>query len=346
MPRIENISLRDTRKKKERAPQAKFEPKEYRLWNIETPDASPIPNRNSDKINSSAFDEDIQEGEKIYKIDPRKICLSPSKTDRENENERSEDYIQELAQSMEENSQIQPCVVKPTKIPGYEYELTIGECRWRAAKVKNLMLDVVIRETNKQTSFAQQIQENTQRKNLSDYALGMFCARGIENRLVTQKDLHSILKVSEVEVTRLLSFSKIPQEIIDAINDMRLVSSRTSSEIRALTKKGPEYIEAIIMLAPKIRAGKLGDTTLRREVMKIINKEGSNKTPDDFTTEIRTASGRHLFTWRKDSNGNPSISFPKDIREQITNEKDRIETFLRDKIEEILLEKKHLVKKQ
>ena len=59
----------------------------------------------------------------------------------------------------------------------------------------------------------------------------------------------------------------------------------------------------------------MGHSKLREKVESIINKE---ERPETDTSKVLSNSGRHIFTWRKDNNRNPSIHFPKDIIELIT----------------------------
>ncbi len=277
--------------------------------------------------------ENVDESEKILKIDPHRICLSPNKKDRR-ENELGD--LEELANTMKIGGQIQPCIVEVSeKDNDYDYVLIIGERRWRAAKLAGIKLDVVVRNTTKTKSFEQQIRENLQRQNLSNYALGMFCAEAIEDKRITRKELPELLSTTDVEVIRLLSFAAIPPEIVNAIGDMRLVSSRTAAEIRALAKKGDEYIAALIQLAPKIETGKLGERLLKREVQKIIHDVPT----ENSSIEVKSITGQHLFSWRKDSNNNDSISFPKDVRARI--DKEKIQNVLKEEIEKMLLENKN-----
>ncbi len=88
---------------------------------------------------------------------------------------------------------------------------------------------------------------------------------------------------------------------------------------------------AIIKLASLLRSGKLGANNLLREVEAILNQDIE---PLNKAQEVRNLTGRHLFTWRRDSNGNISITFPKDIRDRI--DRDRLEQHLIDEIEKQL----------
>lgn len=237
--------------------------------------------------------------------------------------------IEALSKDLEENGQAQPCIVRTSiNDPEYTYELIVGERRWRAAKLRKLPLKIIIEEINDQQAAIYQIAENSNRKDLSDYAKGMNYFRLIEAGVISQKELEKTLAKNKIEISRLLSFGNIPSTIWDAIGDATKISSRTASEIRAIIKKSDRHFSAIIQLASRLGTGRLGATSLAKEVEKIIS--GDNEV-SNTTTEIRTSSGRHLFTWRKDSNSNLSISFPKDIRGHL--DKSLLENAIKHEIE-------------
>lgn len=265
----------------------------------------------------------------IFSVNPQKI----KNWDLHDRPENELGDIEALAEDMSKNGQAQPCIVRRClNSEDFEYELIVGERRWRAAKLRNLMLKIVIEEIDDQQAAIYQIAENNNRKDLSDYAKGMNYYNLIESGIITQKDLEKALSKNKVEVSRLLSFGKIPKEIWNAIGDTAKISSRTASEIRAIIKKSDLHFSAIIQLAPRLKTGKLGANTLSNEVERIVQGEFSHS---GGITEIRTMSGRHIFSWRKDNNDNFSISFPKDIREQLDRE--ALKTVMKNEIERQLL---------
>lgn len=232
-----------------------------------------------------------------------------------------------LAQSMK-IKQIQPCVVRSVNNSKYDYEVIAGERRWRAAKIANIKLWVVV-ENNLSTADALlcQAMEND-KKTLSDYAIGMHYARLLDKQILKQKDLkrfgHTVL-----EINRFLAFSQIPLAIHDAVENWSLVSARTAAEIRSISNKGQKYINALIEIAPKIKTGNMGEKRIKQAIKKLVES-------DDYqqkikAEEVKSISGRHLFTWRRDSNSNISISFPKDIRRMI--DKAKVEQDLKTAIE-------------
>lgn len=238
--------------------------------------------------------------------------------------------IEELANSMVTIGQKQPCIVRLYHGSDFKYELIIGERRWRAAKLRNIDLKVIIENLNDHDAALCQVIENERREDLCDYSKGMNYAQLIGQNIVSQKELESVLNKTKVEITRLLSFSHVPTKIWETIGDVRKISARTASEIRAMVQHktlGHQYTNAIIQLAEQLKTGKLGARNLRSAADKLAN----NITYPCLTKEIMSLSGRHLFSWRRDSNGNLSVSFPKSIREII--DKEQLEHVIKETIE-------------
>lgn len=257
--------------------------------------------------------------ETIQEVNPLKIMRWAEK-DRPS-NELGD--IQGLSENLRSVGQLVPCIVRTINDDRFDYELIVGECRWEAAKLANIPLKVIVRNINDHEASLIQAVENEKRKDLSEYAKGMSYATKIEKGLLTQKDLIEILGISKQQVSRLLSFRKIPSELFNAINDFRNVSARTAEELCRYASRGKDYIEALIAVAPKIRTGKFGEKRIKKELEKIINK---SKKSEPLNKKVFDNDGRHLFTWRMDNNNIPSIHFPKDIAKLLNDDQIEIDS--------------------
>lgn len=249
----------------------------------------------------------------IYEIDPHIIHRWSGKDRPENEL----GDIEDLAKGFKQIGQQVPCIVRPHKELEGEYELIVGECRWHAAKLAKLKLKAIIQDIDDRMAALIQAVENEKRNDLSEFAKGMSYAKKIESGILKQKDLIEILGISKQQVSRLLSFSKIPSSLFNAIEDFRKVSARTAEELSRLSAKGENYIEALIKLAPRIKTGKFGGNRIVKEVNKIVNPPNTRIKSNQ---KVFDKDGRHLFTWRLDNNSAPSIHFPKDIIQLLNNE--------------------------
>ena len=229
-----------------------------------------------------------------------------------------------LANDFLKVGQQQPCVVRPIQNSSkHKYELIIGERRWRAAKSAGIDLKVIVDSdmTDAQAALAQAT-ENDSRIDLSDYAKGMSFSKLINERIIQQKDLMKSLGKSHQYISALLSFAKIPAEIIESVGDWGNVSSRTSETIVRLSKKGQDHIDAIITLSERIKSGKLGWNSLSKLVLNSLNEKQS---PPNTNKKILSPDGRHMFTWRMDNNNMPSIHFPKQINDLFSAKKIDVE---------------------
>lgn len=215
--------------------------------------------------------------------------------------------IASLAKEFLDIGQQQPCVVRRKDD---KYELLIGERRWRAAIAAGVHLKVILTDKNDTEACIAQFIENESREDLSDFAKGMSLYKETKAGLLKQKDLIDRMGISKQKISALLSFSKIPDEVVDAIFDMRLVSSATAERIKALSSKGQEYVDALVMLAPKVRAGNLGRHALEKAVSKVV---GTESKPLAESKKIYSSTGRHLCSIGPDSNHKESIRFPNDV---------------------------------
>lgn len=237
--------------------------------------------------------------------------------------------IESLAKNIRDTFQIQPCIVRPYPQKTGHYELIVGECRWEACKINNQDLKCICMDlTNREASLAQAA-ENEKRQDISEYAKGISYSDKIDKGFITQSDLVDVLGISRQQVSRLLSFGKIDNELKSAIGDLTSVSARTASELNRLVNKGSEYKEILIKNSDKIKNG-IGATSIEN----IVKKHLSNTI--NSSIKISSNNGRHLFTWRNDNNNNPSIHFPKDINQLLNREKDSLED-LNDVIKEFIV---------
>lgn len=199
--------------------------------------------------------------------------------------------IEDLANEFKQIGQLHPCIVRPTNDTS-KYELIVGERRWRAAQLAELPLKVVIRNLSDSEAAIIQASENFNRLDISDFARGMNYARLIEKKIITQSDLVEKLGISKQQVSRLLSFSKLPQEIVRAIGDMSKVSARTAEYLKQISAGGEKYINLIIRIADRIREGRIGHSKISEFIEKNIAKLENRKKKE---CKIYSKTGLPLF---------------------------------------------------
>ena len=258
----------------------------------------------------------------IYEIETSKIIRWSEKDRPENELGN----IQDLAESFKLVGQQVPCIIRPNKNKKGSYELIVGECRWRAAELAGLKLKVIIQNIDDRLASLIQAVENEKRNDISEYAKGMSYANKIKKGILSQKDLVDILGISKQQVSRLLSFNKIPKTLSEAIEDFRNVSARTAEEISRLSAKGQKHIDILTKLAPRIRTGKFGS----KKIINAIDKAFSeNKETCKYEEKITGENDMHIFTWNNNKN-QLGIKFPKEIIKILNENNAELETIKRE----------------
>lgn len=243
--------------------------------------------------------------------------------------------IKSLSNDFKLIGQQQPCIVRPHPIKNNYYELIAGERRWKAAELIGIKLKVISKNLSNKEAALIQASENLSRKNLSDYAKGMSYAKLIDQGILQQKDLTDILKISKQQVSRLLSFSKIPPIVMEEIVDMSKISARTAEQIKQTCSKGEEYIKIVLHNAHLLRKGKIGASKL----IDIINKSTQGI---QNNVKILDKSNRHLFSWNN-SHNKWSIALSEDISNLLSIEKIQLNK-LTEEIKNII--EKHLLEIQ
>lgn len=296
MPNLDEISI--SREKKS------FKKRDYRPWNLEgnfskNPDITD--NNHPYKVSSQS---DFKE---VIEVN----CSLIKNWDYHDRPENELGNIESLANEFREIGQLQPCIVRPLhNNDSYKYELIVGERRWRAAQLADVPLKVTIKELSDSEAAIIQASENYNRQDLSDYARGINYARFIEEGIITPAQLTKTLGISRQQISRLLSFNKIPKVIIDAIQDMSKVSARTAEHIKQLCNKGEDYVVGIIKYADKLRAGQIGHEKLTENVERFVNNSSNSSKVND---KLYSRDGIHLFTLKNSGKASPSLHFNKDI---------------------------------
>lgn len=241
--------------------------------------------------------------------------------------------IDALAEEFKSIGQQQPCIVRKCKNhKEYDYEIIAGERRWRAALKAGVKLAVVVKNYDDQNAALCQVSENSNRKDISDYAKFKSFSALIADEVLSKDQLISKLNKSQSYIRNLFSYERISDELIEAIGDLSNVTSKTAYEIARLEKKGREFTDILIRIAPKIAEG-IGNQHLNKLVNSKLSTSNKHK-----PSLVLSDSGMHYFTWRTDSNGKRSISFPKNMRDKL--DFDTIEKTLKETITQQLMKNK------
>ncbi len=264
-----------------------------------------ILNANSKALSATEYLNSAKNTDSVISVDTDKVIRWEFKDRPENEL----GDIDALADTFKTVGQQQPCIMRKSKKHPGKYELIVGERRWKAAEKAKLPLKAIVKDFDDKTAALVQAIENEKRKDISEFSKGMSYANKIDNGILTQKDLIDILHISKQQISRLLSYSKIPEALRLAIGDFRKVSSRTAYELSRLSKKSEQHLNILIEMADHIRDGTYGAKKVQQELERRLEK---NENILNENRSITDDDGRALFTW-KINTGIPSIHFSKDV---------------------------------
>ena len=118
-----------------------------------------------------------------------------------------DDEIKQLADSIHENGQIAPVVVR--KI-GDKYELIVGERRWRALQLlKKDSVQAVVIEADEKTSAVLSIVENVQREDLNAMEEAESLERLVNEFDMSHDDVAKFISKSRTHVTNLIRLNEL-----------------------------------------------------------------------------------------------------------------------------------------
>ena len=156
----------------------------------------------SSAANTSKLDVNSNESE-ILSIPVHKIIKNkhqPRKVFKEQE-------IKDLADSIAENGQIAPVVVRES---GNQYELIVGERRWRATQLLNKdTISAIIVDVDEKTSAVMSIVENVQREDLNPMEEAESLKRLIDEFEMSHDDVSKYISKSRAHVSNLIRLNEL-----------------------------------------------------------------------------------------------------------------------------------------
>jgi len=158
--------------------------------------------------------------------------------------------ISALADSIREHGILQPLLVRPIPLGGYQ--IVAGERRWRAARMLGLdEVPVIIRELNDLETAQIALIENLQRENLNPMEEAMGFQRLMDEFGMTQDDIAKFVGRSRSAVANAVRLLKLPEKVQEYLID----GSISAGHGRALL--GFEDEETMLHVAQKASEGLL-----------------------------------------------------------------------------------------
>lgn len=214
--------------------------------------------------------------------------------------------IEELAQSIKENGLIQPLVVRPSEIFGYE--LIAGERRLRAAKLAGLTtITVIVKQTSDIESMKQAIIENLQRSDLNPIEEAKSYKQLIERTHMTHGEVATSIGKSRPYISnnlRLLQLDSVLQQALE-------LGEISQGHARLLLSCND--LEEQLYWLQRIREQKLS-VHLLGKAMKSKNKKEKQVQKDIYILEKENQISQSLglpaqLSYSKDGKGKLQIEF-------------------------------------
>ena len=151
-----------------------------------------------------------------------------------------QDEIALLAESIRENGQIAPIVVRKVND---NFELIVGERRWRATQLlKKTKIDAVIIDADEKTSAVLSIVENVQREDLNAMEEAESLDRLIKEFNMSHDDVAKYISKSRAHVTNIIRLN----ELCDYVKDQLRKGNITMGHARAVITCGHDKQAKII----------------------------------------------------------------------------------------------------
>jgi len=171
-------------------------------------------------------------------------------------------HIEALADSIRQVGLIEPICVRP--LPGGEYQIIAGECRWRAAKLAGFeSMPCRVHELTEDQAFVLALVENLQREDLSPLEEALSYQQMLDRGIVRNRaGIARLVGVSRARITqrmKLLELDPITQQMLeDYATVLTEYHGRILREVESLTDRRS--------LAERAVAGKWSGAKMRAEM--------------------------------------------------------------------------------
>ncbi len=164
----------------------------------------------------------------------------------------TDQYLQELADSIRKNGIMQPIIVRPIVSASAKYEIIAGERRWRAAKIAELgQIPAIIRDINDQQALELALIENIQRQDLTPLEEAAGYQRLIDEFSHTQEELAQIVGKSRSHVANLLRLLTLPAVIKNYLENDKISMGHARALLNA--PNAVELVEEVIKRGLNVR---------------------------------------------------------------------------------------------
>ena len=213
--------------------------------------------------------------------------------------------LQELTDSIKEQSVIQPIVVRPDKNNKNKYEIIAGERRWLASQNAGLHeVPVVILDVDDVKSLEFAIVENVQRKDLNPIEEAKGYQRLVDDFSYNHEKLSKFVGKSRSYIANSLRLLGLPDEVLSMVETGDLSAGHARSLIGL--NNAAEIAKKIISKKLSVRQSEVLARQFKEKKIKLVHKKDANIL--DLQKDLEEKTGLSVSINNKKNNSG-SISF-------------------------------------
>ena len=233
----------------------------------------------------------------------------------------NEEAIASLAESIRENGMLQPILVRPLALGGYQ--IVAGERRWRAARMLGLdEVPVNIHELSDIQAMQIAVIENLQRENLNPIEEANSYCDLIERYGMTQEQVAKMTGRSRSAIANAVRMLSLPETVLYMVETGSLSAGHAKALVSIV-----EDVEFLTELAEKASDGKMTVRQIENEIRRrknVIREEKERYIENsyffEFEKEEEDSNVSELENEVKDSN----VSEPeKEVKDRYISEPER-----------------------
>ena len=237
-------------------------------------------------------EEEIKEGEKIYKL-----AINEVEPNRKQARKKfDEEAIEELADSIKKYGLIQPIIV--TKKDGY-YEIIAGERRWRACKKAGLReISAIIKDDDDRKNKEISLIENIQREDLNTVEKAMGIKILMEEYNLTQQQVSEALGKSRSAIANTIRILNLDERVLELAKEGKLTEGHCRA-LLAIENGDKQFEMALKIIEQGSNVRETEETTKKKkksqnhdEKYQAILKDIQDSFQSFFGTKVKLQAGQ------------------------------------------------------
>jgi len=254
----------------------------------------------------------IAEGVQLIELDPADVTdtLPRDRVDAAFE----DDDFSRFTQSIAEDGQYVPILVRPAAKDGYE----IAAGRRRLAACKALGRKVLARVTalDDDAMLTLQYRENAERENVSTFERALWLAAVSERHKLSTTDIAARFDMSQPSIVEYLKIARLPTAFIETLHDPRDITIAEGRKLNAALKGGSEKLAERMLDA--IRASRGSSTSEQIRAALAVAGPSAKKPAKPKQRSISDSTGTRIATVI-DTGKNRSFQFDRKVEEGAIN---------------------------